>query len=68
MRDEPKFEPEEGTCEVLGCTNLAKSRALWPRVSKLVCLACRKAITDKSWREVAELFGGAPLDELRTDI
>jgi hypothetical protein len=60
MVDEPKFEPEEGNCEVLRCANLAKYRALWPGVSKLVCGTHRKNVTDQPWSEVAVLFGGAP--------
>jgi hypothetical protein len=60
MPDEPKFEPDEGNCEVLRCANPAQCRALWPRVSKLVCQAHRMVLIDKPWPEVAALFGNAP--------
>jgi hypothetical protein len=59
MLDEPKFEPDEGNCEVLRCANPGKYRALWPRVSKLVCETHRKDVTDKPWPEVAVIFGSA---------
>jgi hypothetical protein len=61
MLDEPKFEPDEGNCEVLRCAIPAKYRALWPRVSKLVCETHRKNVTNKQWPEVAILFASAPV-------
>ena len=66
MLDEPKFEPDEGNCEFLRCANPAKHRALWPRVSKLVCETHRRDVTDKPSPEVAVLFGVAPQSQNAT--